>query len=212
MSVNSIFAGATPNSRDTIRQQYLNYLALEIANQTKNLNANKLFKANGSTGSAPADTRSATEKYADFDGIKQLVRSGLRQITDGREAEMIVAELTTNEIEFLAGAMPAVIADLKPKFALGVPAGSFIPYIRKYMRKNIETEGVEYGIQQPQVGGVGGGVLPTANNLVPTNDLEDLGMALDDLRNSTQAGVRRVSRQRLQDLNTGRPNLLTGNN
>lgn len=190
MSVNSIFAGSTPNSRDAIRQQYLNYLALEIANQTKNLNANKLFKANGTTGSAPADTRSATEKYADLDGLKQMVRSGLRQITDGREAETIVAELTTNEIEFLAGTLPAVIADLKPKFAMGVPAGSFIPYIRKYMRKAIETEGVEYGIQQPQIGGVGGGFVTTAANLVPRNQLDDLAGNLELASLKTNIGDR----------------------
>jgi len=190
MSVNSIFAGSTPNSRDAIRQQYLNYLALEIANQTKNLNANKLFRANGTTGAHPADTRSATEKYADLDGLKQSVRSGLRQITDGREAEVIVAELTTNEIEFLAGTLPAVIADLKPKWAMGVPAGSFIPYIRKYMRKAIETQGVEYGLQQPQIGGVGGGVITTAANLVPRNQLDDLAGNLELASLKTNVGDR----------------------
>ena len=100
MSINSIFAGSTPNSRDTIRQQYLNTLTLDIANQTKNLNANKLFKANGSTGSEPADTRSATEKYEDLDNLKVQVRAGLKQITDGMEAERVVADITTAELQF----------------------------------------------------------------------------------------------------------------
>jgi len=202
MSINSIFAGSTPNSRDAIRQQYLNYLTLDIANQTKNLNANKLFKANGTTGSAPADTRSATEKYADLDGLKQSVRAGLRQITDGRESEMIVAELTTNEIEFLAGSLPAIIADLKPKWALGVPAGSFIPYFRKYMRKAIETEGVEYGIQQPQVGGVGGGILTTAENLVPRNQLDDL-MGNLELASRANTNISERSKQKIENLIIG---------
>ena len=146
--MNPLGAGATPNSREAYRQQYMNSLTLEIANQTKNLNANKLFKANGSTGSEPADTRSVTEKYADIDGLKREVISGLREITDGNEAEHILADITTAELQFLAGQLPHIIADLKPKWRLGVPAGSFLPYFRKLMRKNIETEGVDYGVQQ----------------------------------------------------------------
>ena len=200
MSVNSIFAGATPNSRDTIRQQYLNYLALDIANQTKNLNANKLFKANGATGSAPADTRSATEKYADFDGLKQSVRSGLREITDGREAEIIVAELTAPEVEFLAGQLPFIIKDLKPKWALGVPAGSFLPYFRKYMRKNIETEGVEFGIQQPQVGGVGGGFITTAGNFGGAGDRQRLELVMEEMDNLPEFRANGKGKNRFDDL------------
>jgi len=194
MSINSIFAGSTPNSRDTYRLAYMNMLALDLANQTKNLNANKLFKANGTTGSAPPDTRSATEKYADLDGLKLQVRAGLKQITDGREAEDIVYELTTNEIEFLAGQLPAIIADLKPKWALGIPAGAFIPYFRKYMRKYIETEGVEYGVQSVNAGG---GILATANNMVPRQELEDLEGELGDLAMSSQAWVKRSTKAKL---------------
>jgi len=176
MSINSIFAGSTPNSRETIRQQYLNTLALDVANMTKNLNANKLFKANGSTGSAPPDTRSATEKYEDLDNLKLQVRVGLKQITDGMEAERIVADITTAELQFLAGQLPFIVSDLKPKWALGIPAGSFLPYLRKLMRKNIETEGVEYGLQSAS--GVGGGIETTANSLISRGEIEDLGEEL----------------------------------
>ena len=176
MSINSIFAGSTPNSRDAIRQQYLNNLTLDIANMTKNLNANKLFKANGSTGSEPADTRSATEKYADIDNLRVQVRAGLKEITDGVEAERIVADISVPELQFLAGHLPFIVSDLKPKWKLGVPAGSFLPYFRKLMRKNIETEGIEYGLSQPS----GGGVATTAINFTSKNDYEELG---EDLKN-----------------------------
>jgi hypothetical protein len=204
--MNPIYAGATPNSRDAYRQQYLNLLQLEISNQAKNLNANKLFKSNGSTGSAPADTRSVTEKYADLDGLKLQVRSGLKEITDGAEAEHILAELTTNEIEFLAGYLPKIILDLKPKFRLGVPAGSFIPYFRKLMKRNIETEGVEYGLQIPSTGS--GGTVTTAQNLIPTQVLEEAGVSLDTLlssrsiKRSATAKLRNIRQQiqRLKDL------------
>ena len=200
--MNPIGAGATPNSRDAYRQQYLNLLQLDISNQTKNLNANKLFKANGSTGAEPADTRSITEKYADLDGLKREVRSGLKQITDGQEAEHIVAELTTNEIEFLAGQLPAVITDLKPKWKFGIPASSFIPYIRKLMRKNIETEGVEYGLQQPSATG-GGGVVATANNLVPRQTLDEVGRDLDDIMTMGKLSIKRSARAKLQRISAG---------
>ena len=189
MSINSIFAGSTPNSRDTIRQQYLNTLTLDIANQTKNLNANKLFKANGSTGSEPADTRSATEKYEDLDNLKVQVRAGLKQITDGMEAERVVADITTAELQFLAGQLPFIVADLKPKWALGVPAGSFLPYLRKLMRKNIETEGVEYGLQSAS--NVGGGVESTAVNMISSREIEELGRELD--RGGGRGGSQRRS-------------------
>ena len=192
MSINSIFAGSTPNSRETIRQQYLNTLALDVANMTKNLNANKLFKANGSTGSAPPDTRSATEKYEDLDNLKLQVRAGLKQITDGMEAERIVADITTAELQFLAGQMPSIVADLKPKWALGVPAGSFLPYLRKLMRKNIETEGVEYGLQTAS--GVGGGVATLPQNLISPEELDDAMQTLRRQQISREL-IRTVPRQ-----------------
>jgi len=205
MSINSIFAGSTPNSRDTIRQQYLNTLTLDIANQTKNLNANKLFKANGSTGSEPADTRSATEKYEDLDNLKVQVRAGLKQITDGMEAERIVADITTAELQFLAGHLPFIVSDLKPKWALGVPAGSFLPYFRKLMRKNIETEGVEYGLQSAST--VGGGVESTANNLISRGEIEELGQELGrpsgrDVRERRNASAEQKIHEKLRLLDS----------
>jgi len=193
--MNPLGAGATPNSREAYRQQYMNSLTLEIANQTKNLNANKLFKANGSTGSEPADTRSVTEKYADIDGLKREVRSGLREITDGNEAEHILADITTAELQFLAGQLPHIIADLKPKWRLGVPVGSFLPYFRKLMRKNIETEGVDYGVQQG-AGEAGGGITTTAVNLITQGDIDDDMDEMGSMRN--RAGIGRSRAHKLQ--------------
>lgn len=172
MSINSIFAGSTPHSRDTIRQQYLNNLSLDIANMTKNLNANKLFKANGTTGSAPPDTRSATEKFADVEGLRQSVKTGLREITEPIEAENIVAEITTPELEYLAQNLPFIIRDLKPKFALGVPAGSFVPYLRRMLRDNIANEGLAYGLTTAP--NVAGGVATTGAQYMSVGELESI--------------------------------------
>lgn len=188
--MNPITAGSSVNARSAFRQQYMNTLQLEIANQTKNLNANKLFKQNGTTGSEPADTRSVTEKYADLDALKREVRVGLREITDGREAELIVDDITTAELQFLAGQLPFIVGDLKPKWKLGVPATSFLPYLRKLMRKNIETEGVEYGLHRPA--DVGGGAIITAGELIRGEDIQDVQMELDNLEGLTQADERRI--------------------
>jgi len=177
--MNPITAGSSVNARNAFRQQYMNTLQLEIANQTKNLNANKLFKQNGTTGSEPPDTRSVTEKYGDIDALKREVRVGLREITDGRESELIVADITTAELQFLAGQLPFIIGDLKPKWKLGVPSSSFLPYLRKLMRKNIETEGVEYGLQRPA--DVGGGAIITAGELIRGEDIEDAIGELDNV-------------------------------
>ena len=178
MSINSIFAGSTPHSRDTIRQQYLNNMALDIANMTKNLNANKLFKANGTTGSAPPDTRSATEKFADVEGLRQSVKTGLREITEPIEAENIVAEITTPELEYLAQNLPFIIRDLKPKFALGVPAGSFVPYLRRMLRDNIANEGIAYGLTTAP--NVAGGVATTGAEYMDKNEWRDLVGSVQD--------------------------------
>ena len=164
-------AGRKPNQANVYREQYVASLMLDISNINKNLNANRGMAVKGSSGAPPVDGRTITEKYADTDSLKVMLRGQLREITDGQQANDIVYELTTNELEFLAGHIPFVIADLKPKWKLGIPAEAFVPYLRKLMRKNIETEGVEYGLQEGgggAGGGPGGGLPPpTINNIPP---------------------------------------------
>lgn len=164
-------AGRKPNQANVYREQYVASLMLDISNINKNLNANRGMAVKGSSGAPPVDGRTITEKYADTDALKVMLRGQLREITDGQQANDIVYELTTNELEFLAGHIPFVIADLKPKWKLGIPAEAFVPYLRKLMRKNVETEGVEYGLQEGgggAGGGPGGGLPPpTINNIPP---------------------------------------------
>jgi len=164
-------AGRKPNQANVYREQYVASLMLDISNINKNLNANRGMASKGSSGAPPVDGRTITEKYADTDSLKVMLRGQLREITDGQQANDIVYELTTAELEFLAGHIPFVIADLKPKWKLGIPAEAFVPYLRKLMRKNIETEGVDYGLQEMgggAGGGPGGGLPPpTINNLPP---------------------------------------------
>jgi len=176
-------AGRTPNQANTYREMYISSLMLDISNMAKTLNASRGIVSTGSSGAPPVDGRTITEKYADTDALKVMIRGQLKEITDGQNAQDIVYELTTNELEFLAGQIPFVISDLKPKFQLGVPAEIFIPYLRKLMRKTIETQGVEYGLQEAAGGGPGGGGLPppTINNIMPVQAFEQLLYDLDDI-------------------------------
>ena len=176
-------SGRTPNQANTYREQYVASLMLDISNMAKTLNASRGIATTGSSGAPPVDGRTITEKYADIDALKVSLRKQLKEITDGQNAQDIVYELTTNELEFLAGQIPFVIADLKPKWALGIPAEAFVPYLRKLMRKTIETQGVEYGLQEAGGGGPGGGGLPppTVNNLMPVEVFQQFMYDLDDI-------------------------------
>jgi len=171
-------AGRTPNQANTYREQYIASLMLDISNMAKTLNASRGIVTTGESGAPPVDGRTITEKYADIDSLKVMLRGQLKEITDGQNAQDIVYELTTNELEFLAGQIPFVIADLKPKWRLGIPAEAFIPYLRKLMRKSIETQGVEYGLQE------GGGVglpPPGVNNIMPVEAFQQFMYDLDDI-------------------------------
>lgn len=176
-------AGRTPNQANTYREQYVASLMLDISNMAKTLNASRGIATTGSSGAPPVDGRTITEKYADTDALKVSLRAQLKEITDGQNAQDIVYELTTNELEFLAGQIPFVISDLKPKWKLGIPAEAFVPYLRKLMRKTIETQGVEYGLQEAGGGGPGGGGLPppTANNLIPVEVFQQFMYDLDEI-------------------------------
>jgi hypothetical protein len=156
---------------------------LDVSNINKTLNASRGLMTTGSSGAAPVDGRTITEKYADIDALKVMIRGQLKEITDGQNAQDIVYELTTNELEFLAGMLPFIITDLKPKFQLGVPAEIFIPYLRKLMRKTIETQGVEYGLQEGGGGPPGGGGLPPPgpNNIMPVEAFAQFMYDLDDI-------------------------------
>ena len=173
-------SGRNPNQANTYREMYMASLLLDISNMNKTLNASRGIVSTGASGAPPVDGRTLTEKYADTDGLKVMIRKQLKEITDGQNAQDIVYELTTNELEFLAGHMPFIISDLKPKFQLGVPAEVFIVYLRKLMRKTIETQGVEYGLQEEAPGG-GGLPPPGPNNLMPLEAFQQLLYDLDDI-------------------------------
>ena len=137
----------TYNQAAEYRKRYLASLALEVQNDAYNLQANQVYRQTGQP-SRPPDSRSTTEKLADLEGMKVSLRSGLMSITDGTQANETLERLTPDEVIFTSQQLPAIVSELKPRFARGVPADALIQYIRSLRRKFLETNGVSFTAQE----------------------------------------------------------------
>jgi len=161
--MNPISAKA-PSDRAKFREQYINALRIEASNNQLNQNANMILKQTGATPTIPTDFRATTEKYADFEGMKILLESNLKSITNGMNASNIVAQLTPQEVSFATNAFPLIKETLSKRYALGVPADIAVQFIRDLQRKEAQTRGVEFGIQQS----TGEGILLSSQQILNT--------------------------------------------
>jgi len=121
--------------RNAVKNEYLKNLQLETSNNLMNYNANQIFKQTGvlpPSITALLDTRSITEKYADKQKARVAVLSGLREITDGANANQIIDQIHGNDILDLLNNLPQIIAEIKPKWSLGITAPAFISYWNNY--------------------------------------------------------------------------------
>jgi hypothetical protein len=137
----------TPLDPMKFREAYLATLGLQAKINAENLQANQVYKKMG-VPAQPTDTRTSEQKLADILGLRRNVRSKLSEIADGANASKIAEALDPVELRFLANQIDVIIADLKPKYKLGIDATIFQNYLQKYMKKFEETQGVEYGLQQ----------------------------------------------------------------
>jgi hypothetical protein len=87
------FPNKKPTDASKFRQNYLANLALEAKNNEMNFQANKIFKKTGQTPTQVLDTRTTTEKLADVERLKVEIRSELKEIADGQQADAIVQML-----------------------------------------------------------------------------------------------------------------------
>ncbi len=135
-----------PSDAQKYRSAYLNNLALEAKNNSKNLNANQVYKQTG----APAqlmDTRTTTEKLGDIVKLRVEVMNQLLAITDGQQANQIVQSLADNEVQYVAQNMPYLIKEIKARYAKGITAGVFLPMIRSMINKATALSGIQYGLK-----------------------------------------------------------------
>ena len=124
-----------PSDAEKYRQAYLATLNLQIANNDKNFQANKLHKRTGVVSTQITDYRSTSEKLADVTNLRILLRKYLRQIADAQNAEGIAQSLSADQVQFASQHIEAIIKDLKPKYKFGILREVFIPYLVNYMEK-----------------------------------------------------------------------------
>jgi hypothetical protein len=134
-------------SKEEYRKRYLASLTLEAKNDAFNLAANQMFKQTGQP-SAPADTRTITEKVADVESLKNLVRQQLQGITDSTSASQIIGQLDADEIQFIFQQFGSIERDMTTRFREGVPADIFVQYLRRSMERFAETAGVETTVEE----------------------------------------------------------------
>jgi len=130
------------------REQYLATLSQQIKVDDKNLQANKIYKKTGQSPSLVLDTRTGAEKLADIYRLKMELRSGLKDIMEGANAEKFVNETDDTTIQFIAQRLPEIIGILKPKYKYGVPYVAFTTFVRQYMNAVIESGDYLAGFQQ----------------------------------------------------------------
>jgi hypothetical protein len=123
------------------RQQYLDTLQLQADINELNYQANKIYIKTGAP-SQPTDTRTADEKLQDIYRLRSDVRTLLREIMTGDDANIVAERLNENEIRFLAQQANIIFPELKKSYRLGITSDIFFQYFREYMRKFQETSGV----------------------------------------------------------------------
>lgn len=137
-----------PSDADKFRQQYLANLDLRARLDDVNLQANKVYKRTGQLPVEPSDFRTTEEKLADIEKLKVEVRSKLSEITDGREANKIVQELSPKQMLFYAQSADAINKEIKPKYRMGIYAEIFEPFLVNYMNTTANVNGIQSGLQQ----------------------------------------------------------------
>lgn len=114
-------------------KDYMKNLDLQIKNNKTNYDANILYKQTG-VPTQPLDTRTYAEKQADIAQLKVNLRSELRILLDDNVIGEVFQELNDEQIQFLAGMATSLIAELKPKYTLGMTSHHFIDILDKKIR------------------------------------------------------------------------------
>lgn len=172
------------------RNEYLANLALQAQINDMNLQANKVYIRTGAP-TQPTDTRTASEKLADLYRLRIEVRSKLGQIMSGDDANKVAESLDDNEARFLSQQLDTIVADLKPKYAQGVPADVFKQYLQRYMEKFEVTKGVDFGLQQS----LGQELQQMINaNMISANDITQIKDSLRSIGVSNSVLGKKIDR------------------
>jgi len=166
----------TPAEMSAVREQYMSNLRLQLANEQKNLNANKILKYTGEPPSQIEDTRTADEKFQDLQTLRTNIKDYLTStgyLTASR-AEFVVNQLTEEENQFIFRNKRFIDRDYLSR---DVPPQVFLDFIRAYIAKYEKTAGVELGLQQTGEPVISNNQIN--NRIIGTKELDSLAEAIE---------------------------------
>ena len=171
------------NDRTKFRQEYLNTLHREANNIQKNYNANVVFKKTGESPAVNTDDRTITEKLQDLESVKGELRGWLLKsgILRGSQANAFVQSADEDQLEWCLTHKDFIERDFK---ARDVPAQVFSSYIYALIVRELETEGVNYGLQEStgrEILGTAYSIYQKPADLPDNDDLSDLNNGLSQM-------------------------------
>lgn len=131
------------------RKRYLDILDMQKKNNNRNYHANVEFNLKNNinyqypiqTPLQPPDMRSLDEKLcvSNIHQIKAELFTKLSPVLlDGQQFQIVINELTNEEIIFVYQTTPYIINNLKSKFSIGMLSDQFIKYVRR-LNDNFES-------------------------------------------------------------------------
>ena len=203
----------TPAQRSAVREQYLSSLQLQIENDQKNLNANKILKYTGEVPTQVSDTRTTEEKFADMISTRRDVKDFI--VASGyltpSNANIFVDSANDGIIQFIYRNKQFILRDYLSK---GVTPRMFNDFIEGYVAKYNRNAGIEMGIQ----GGYIGQAPVISNNqllnrLIRQVDLDTLEASIDKFADDNRASILPVGRDVIARVNESierlRPRIIT---
>lgn len=160
-----------PLDATKFRQQYLANIKLQTKIDEMNYQANRVYKKTG-VPQQPTDQRTLNEKFRDIMGLKVEIRSMLKEITTGEQAQEIVNDLSPNEVQYCYSNLPELIKILKPKYKGGVPAYIFLHTFRRFVSDEAEGRDIAMGFPQQNSGE---NIVLTIADMTPADVRGDLG-------------------------------------
>tara|TARA_R110000772_G_scaffold15942_6_gene45835 strand:- start:622 stop:2610 length:1989 start_codon:yes stop_codon:yes gene_type:complete len=189
-----------PLDPQKFRDAYMATLNLRADLDDINLQANKLYNRTGQLPAEVTDNRTTTEKLLDIVRLRVEVRNKLKEIADGTQANKISVELTPREVVFYAQQSPLINNLIRMRYAQGVLADIFIPFLQKYMSETAGNFGVASGLQQASGPNV---ILNAANilrGLIDAQNLDALVKVTEDRAGTPTRTAMVRAAQRLKGL------------
>jgi hypothetical protein len=128
-----------PSDADKFRKAYLDTLAVQVANNDANYQANKLHQRTGQVATQITDYRSTPEKFADMTSLRVLVKAELRRLMDDNNVERSMNHMTDDQVQLVSQSIEAIVKELVPRYKQGVDSAVFLDYIRALEKKPLLT-------------------------------------------------------------------------